>query len=190
LELLEDDKQLQEKQRERISKIGRANRDMVNLTNALLLTARENTDEADIQMCDVCKVVGFAIETSRHLLSKNTLMRITCLANPNIEAERTLLSIVVSNLIRNAFTFTPSGSVTVTVEENSISVKDTGTGIRSEEIGKVFQKHFKGTGSTGSGIGLSLVKRICDRYGWEIIIISSEGNGTSAQLIFRTMPPN
>jgi signal transduction histidine kinase len=184
LELMEDDKQLQEKQQERIAKIGRANSDMVNLTNALLLMARENTDEAYIQTCDVSMVVEVAIESNRHLLSKNTLVTSTSLSNPHIEAERTLLSIVVSNLIRNAFTFTSSGSVTITVDDNSITVKDTGTGIRSEEIGKVFQKHFKGTGSPGSGIGLSLVKRICDRYEWEIILISTEGQGTSAQLIF------
>jgi signal transduction histidine kinase len=63
-------------------------------------------------------------------------------------------------------------------------VTDTGSGIHSEEIGKVFQRHFKGSGSTGSGIGLSLVKRICDKYGWETIIESTEGVGTSAQLIF------
>ena len=70
------------------------------------------------------------------------------------------------------------------MEANALTVHDTGIGIRGEEIGKVFQKHFKGTGSTGSGIGLSLVKRICDRYGWEIIISSTEGQGTTAQLIF------
>ena len=184
LELMEDDKPLQEKQQERIAKIGRANSDMVNLSNALLLMARENTDEAYIQTCDVSKVVEVAIESNRHLLSKNTLVNTACLSNPHIEAERTLLSIVVSNLIRNAFTFTPSGSVVITVDDSSITVKDTGTGIRSEEIGKVFQKHFKGTGSPGSGIGLSLVKRICDRYEWEIILISTEGQGTSAQLVF------
>jgi signal transduction histidine kinase len=184
LELMEDDTQLQEKQQERIAKIGRANSDMVNLTNALLLMARENTDEAVVQTCDVNKVVSNAIEANRHLLSENTSVNLACLAHPNIEAERTLLSIVASNLIRNAFIFTPSGSVSISVADNSITVKDTGSGIRSEEIGKVFQKHFKGTGSTGSGIGLSLVKRICDRYGWEIILISSEGEGTSAQLIF------
>lgn len=185
LELMDDDKQLQEKQLERIAKIGRANSDMVNLSNALLLMARENTDEAYIQACDVSKVVEVAIESNLHLLSKNTSVNTTFLSNPHIEAERTLLSIVVSNLIRNAFTFTPSGSVAITVDDNSITVKDTGTGIRSEEIGKVFQKHFKGTGSPGSGIGLSLVKRICDRYVWEIFLISTEGLGTSAQLIFR-----
>ena len=185
LELMEDDTQLHDKQQERIAKISRANSDMVNLTNALLLMARENTDEAYIQTCDVSKVVSSAIESNRHLLSKNTQITTSYSSNPNIEAERTLLSIVVSNLIRNALTFTTSGSVSVLVDDSSVTVKDTGTGIRSEEIGKVFQKHFKGSGSTGSGIGLSLVKRICDRYGWEIILISSEGQGTSAQLIFK-----
>ncbi|MFA5825936.1 MAG: ATP-binding protein, partial [Gallionellaceae bacterium] len=55
---------------------------------------------------------------------------------------------------------------------------------RGDEISKVFQQHFKGAESTGSGIGLSLVKRICDRYGWETVISSTEGQGTSAQLIF------
>lgn len=184
LELMEDDIRLYEKQQERIAKIGRANSDMVKLTNALLLMAREKRDEADIQNCDVVKVVYDSIESNRHLLSKNTFVEVTCNANPNIEAERTLLSVVVSNLIRNAFVFTPAGNISILVDPGSITVKDTGSGIRSTEIGKVFQKHFKGTGSTGSGIGLSLVKRICERYGWEIIIISTEGQGTSAQLIF------
>jgi signal transduction histidine kinase len=56
-------------------------------------------------------------------------------------------------------------------------------------MGKVFQMHFKGAESAGSGIGLSLVKRICDRYGWEVIIDSLENQGTSAQLIFRSPNP-
>lgn len=188
LELMEDGKQSHDKQQERIAKIGRANSEMVNLTTALLLMARENTDEAVIQTCDVSKVVSAAIEMNRHLLSEETKVEIDCHAHPSIAAERTLLSVVVSNLIRNAFTYTPSGTVLILVEENSLTVSDTGTGIRGEEIGKVFQKHFKGTGSTGSGIGLSLVKRICDRYGWEIIIESTEGQGTSAQLIFGNVP--
>jgi signal transduction histidine kinase len=188
VELMDDGKQSPDKQQERIAKIGRANREMVSLTTALLLMARENTDEAVVQTCDVCKVVSFAIEMNRHLLSDKTSVDLVCHAHPNIAAERTLLSIVVSNLIRNAFTYTPSGSVSISVVDNGLTVSDTGTGIHGEEIGKVFQQHFKGAGSTGSGIGLSLVKRICDRYGWETIIDSSEGQGTSAKLVFGSTP--
>ena len=188
VELMEDGKLLDDKQRERIARIGRANSEMVNLTTALLLMARENTDEALVQTCDVCEVVSAAIEMNRHLLSEKTSVGMVCHARPNIEAERTLLSIVVANLIRNAFTHTPSGTVSISVENNELTISDTGTGIRGEEIGKVFQRNFKGTGSTGSGIGLSLVKRICDRYGWETTIHSVEGQGTSAKLIFSETP--
>jgi signal transduction histidine kinase len=188
LELMEDGKQSPDKQPERIAKIARANLEMVNLTTALLLMARENTDEAMVQPCDVCKVVAAAIEMNRNLLSAQTTVELTCHARPNIAAEHTLLSVVVANLLRNAFTYTPSGTVAVSVEEQHLTVSDTGSGIRGEEIGKVFQQHFRGTGSTGSGIGLSLVKRICNRYGWEIIIDSAEGKGTTAQLVFARAP--
>ena len=188
VELMEDGKQLDEKARERIARISRANSEMVNLTTALLLIARENTDEAVVQTCDVCEVVGAAIEMNRHLLSEKTTVELVCHTQTNIWAERTLLSIVVANLIRNAFMHTPSGEVSITVENSGLTISDTGTGIRGEEIGKVFQRNFKGSGSTGSGIGLSLVKRICDRYGWEIIINSIEGQGTTAQLKFSETP--
>jgi len=143
-----------------------------------------SADEPVIQKCDVCDILSHVVDMHRHLLSAQTSVNLVCRSHPHIEAARTLFGIVVANLIRNAFTCTPAGSVTITVEDNCLTVADTGKGIHSEEIGKVFQRHFKGTGSTGSGIGLSLVKRICDRYGWETIIDSTEGSGTSAQLIF------
>lgn len=188
VELMEEDKQLEGKQQERIARIGRVNSEMVNLTTALLLMSREYTNEAVVQACDVYEVVSVAVEMNRHLLSEKTSVNLVCHAHLNIGAERTLLSIVVANLIRNAFTHTPSGTVSITVDNNGLTVNDTGTGIRGEEIAKVFQRHFTGTGSTGSGIGLSLVKRICDRYGWRTIIDSTEGQGTSAQLIFSSIP--
>lgn len=185
LELMADGKQSEEKRHERIAKIERANRDMVNLTSALLLMARENTDELVMQTCDVYEVVGTSVEMNRHLLSDKTSVEIICHERPHIETERTLLGIVASNLVRNAFTHTPSGTVLITVEKNKVTVSDTGTGIRGDEIGKIFQRHFKGADSTGTGIGLSLVKRICDRYHWETIIDSTEGLGTSVQLVFK-----
>jgi signal transduction histidine kinase len=189
VELMEEDTRLQDKQQERIARIGRATRGMIDMTSALLLMGREDsTDEVVIQKCDVCEIVSHIIDMHRHLLSERTTVNLVCKVHPHIEAERTLFGIVVANLIRNAFTYTPAGSVTITIEEHSLTVTDTGTGIHSDEIGKVFQRHFKGSGSTGSGIGLSLVKRICDKYGWETIIESTEGAGTSAQLIYTSHP--
>ncbi len=185
VELLEDDPRLDGKQRERVARIGRASGEMIELTAALLLMAREESpDEPADSNCDVCDVVRHAIDAHRHLLSEKTAVELDCRSRPRVAAERTLLGIVVANLIRNAFAYTESGKVAIAVEDRCLTVADTGPGIREEEIGKVFQRHFKGSGSTGAGIGLSLVKRICDRYGWETVIDSTEGQGTTAQLFF------
>jgi signal transduction histidine kinase len=185
VELMEEDQHLHDKQKERVDRIGRATRGMIDMTSALLLMGREaNADEPVIQKCDVCEIVAHLVDMHRHLLSTQTEIKLCCNSHPHIAAERTLFGIVVANLLRNAFTFTPSGSITITIEERLLTVTDTGTGIHSEQIGKVFQRHFKGSGSTGSGIGLSLVKRICDRYGWETIINSNQGVGTSVQLLY------
>ncbi|MGV8934896.1 MAG: sensor histidine kinase [Gallionellaceae bacterium] len=185
VELMEEDQQLHDKQKERVDRIGRATRGMIDMTSALLLMGREaSTDEPVIQKCDVCEIVAHLLDMHHHLLSTQTEVNLLCSSHPHIAAERTLFGIVVANLIRNAFTNTPAGLITISVEDKSLTVTDTGIGIHSEQIDKIFQRHFKGSGSTGSGIGLSLVKRICDRYGWETIIDSTEGKGTAAQLIF------
>lgn len=185
VELMEDDPRLDERQKERIARIGRAAKEMIDLTSALLLMAREETSEEPVERdWDVWEVVRHTVETHRYLLSPKTSVELVCRSHPRLAAERTLLGIVVANLIRNAFAYTESGTVSISLEDDRLTVADTGPGIREEEIGRVFQRHFKGPASTGAGIGLSLVKRICDRYGWQIRIESAEGRGTSAQLIF------
>jgi signal transduction histidine kinase len=185
VELMENDSHLDERQHERVVRIGRAVRQMVDLTSALLLMAREQQpDEAAEWSTDVCGVVKEAVNTHRYLVSPQTTVELTCQSRPHLAVERTLLAIVVANLIRNAFSYTKSGKVMISLEEGCLSVADTGPGVPEAEIGKVFQRHFRGSASTGAGIGLSLVKRICDRYGWETIIDSVEGRGTTVQLLF------
>lgn len=189
VELLEDDPRLDERQHQRIDRIGRAARQMISLTSALLLMAREShPDEASEQDCDVWDVVSEAVESHRYLLNPHTQVEAACLSRPRLAAERTLLGIVVANLIRNAFTYTESGTVSLTLDQHCLTVTDTGSGIQEEEIDKVFERHFKGSASTGTGIGLSLVKRICDRYGWQAEIASSAGQGTTIRLVFTPLP--
>ncbi len=185
VELVEAEAGLDDKMKGRIARIGRANREMIDITAALLLMAREEAaEEAVTQHCDVWDVVSNAIETHRHLLSSRTEMVLDCRSGVHVSAERTLLGIVVSNLIRNAFAYTQSGAVLISLGEEGLVVTDTGSGISGEEVGRVFERYFKGAESTGSGIGLSLVKRICDRYGWRAEMQSTLGKGTSVRLVF------
>ena len=185
VELMAEDERLDDKQKERIRRIGRANREMIDMTSALLLMAREETaEEPVVQQCDIWDVVSGAVETYRHLLNPGTDVELVCTQRTQVAAERTLLTIVISNLIRNAFAYTLSGKVTIRLDGQGLTVSDTGSGISGEEIGKVFERLYKGADSAGTGIGLSLVKRICDRYGWKTEILSSLGKGTTVKLSF------
>jgi signal transduction histidine kinase len=83
-----------------------------------------------------------------------------------------------------------AGTVTVEVESDSLVVTDTGVGIAGAHIERVFERHYRGEGSSGSGIGLALVKRICDTCGWAIVLDSRQGVGTIARLLFHPPRPS
>lgn len=184
-EVLQADDSLSDWQRTRLERIERAARETSGLIAALLSLAREDTDAATRADCDVAAVAREAVEKHRYLLSgKNVRLELEIDAQPTLAAEKVLLSIVLDNLVRNALAFTDAGVVKIRVEATRVVVTDTGRGIGAEERRHIFQRHYKGSGSQGVGIGLSLVKRICDRYGWEIAIESREGEGTVAELMF------
>lgn len=189
VELLEGDARLDERQRDRLARIGRAARQMTDLTHSLLLMAREGSPREPLHKdCDVWEVLRETVDSHRYLASSRTTLSVSDDAHPHLAAERTLLGVVVANLIRNALTYTDAGSVSVRLAADRLTVADTGSGIPGEDIDKVFDRYFKGSDSTGEGIGLSLVKRICERYGWQILIDSVPGRGTTAQLIFASSP--
>jgi signal transduction histidine kinase len=160
---------------------------MAELIRALLLMAREENAETRAEVsCHAAGVVRECVERHRHLIrTRATQVQLEIMADPHLPAEPILLSIIVGNLVRNAFAHTEAGQVFIHLEADRLNVKDTGVGIKSEEIGRIFQRYHKGAASQGQGIGLSLAKRICDRYGWTITIESREGQGTEASLVFK-----
>lgn len=186
VDVLEADPALSDRQRQRLSRIARAVRDMSELTAALLIMAREPRREGlGEETCSLREAVLHTVETHRHLMEgRPARLELDLRADPRLAVEPILLGIVIGNLIRNAFSYTEQGVVTVRLLPDRLVVADTGIGIRTEELARVFQRYYRGATSQGAGIGLSLVKRICDRYGWRVQIDSRENEGTTAQLIF------
>lgn len=185
VEVLEQDKTLSAKQTERLSRIRRAAQDMIDLTAALLLMGREHQHSADEQPCQVAEVALACAEKHRHLIGDRPIrMEVKLNAEPSLIVERPLLEIVIGNLIRNALFNTKSGVVLLRLEADRLIVQDTGVGMRPEELARALERYYKGASSTGAGVGLSLVKRICDRYGWRVSLDSQEGRGTTAEIDF------
>ncbi len=90
---------------------------------------------------------------------------------------------VFYNLIRNAYQALPgeNGHITIRTRANDyeyiISIQDNGTGISPEHMGAIFEP-YRTTKSSGSGLGLLIVRRIVREHGGEIAIESEENQGT------------
>ncbi|MDO9386357.1 MAG: HAMP domain-containing sensor histidine kinase [Thiobacillus sp.] len=183
-EVLLDDDQLNDKQKARVQRIERAARDMAELGTALLLMAREDHAQPG-GGCQVAAVVEDAVERQHHVLgSKPVAVDVQTDPALVVAADCGLVDILVSNLVRNAFSYTDAGSVTIHQDSRSLVISDTGRGIPADAIDQAFLRHFRDMASTGAGIGLSLVKQICDRYGWQVRLESGEQQGTTVTVVF------
>ena len=99
------------------------------------------------------------------------------------EAEATLL---FGNLIGNAIKYSSAKSkIEIVLKENTLTIKDEGIGIEETQQKKIFEKFKRGTEySGGFGVGLSIVKRICDDYGIDVSVESKVDSGTIFRLLF------
>ena len=104
----------------------------------------------------------------------------------NFDPEK--LEIVLSNLLSNAFKYTPDdGSIDVVAEAGehcvSIRVQDTGTGIDADELRHIFEPFYqasrhRNSRTAGTGIGLSLVHELVKKHNGDITVISTPGEGS------------
>ena len=102
-----------------------------------------------------------------------------------IEADRTLIEVVLTNLIENALKYSKD-DIHVIIKEGRISVVDSGTGISSSDISKVTKKFYRsGTQSwdNSMGLGLSIVKSILALHGTELEIESKKEKGSTFSFV-------
>jgi len=190
VEVLEDDAGLNESQRNRLARIDRASYDMTELTSALLRMSREESGlTTPPDNCSIASVVRESVEKYRSLDGAIAIaIDLNIVDAPLLPVEKGLATVVVDNLIGNAILHAQSSQVHVCLERSRLVISDTGKGIDKADLERIFQRHYRGPDSQGSGIGLSLVKRVCDLHGWDIVIDSTPGLGTAAQLFFGKRP--
>ena len=91
---------------------------------------------------------------------------------------------VLSNLLSNAVRHTMAGgSVEVRVVNGDVDVRleirDTGEGMPPEQLARAFERFYKGTGSHGSGLGLTIARNLVRLHGGEMTAVSAVGRGTT-----------
>ncbi|OQK16265.1 histidine kinase [Methyloprofundus sedimenti] len=166
--------------------IARTVRDMESLIETLLLLAREESSplpEENIIVNDLLKTL---IEQLQRTINKP---QIQIIIEENqllvIKAPEKVLSILLTNILKNAFSYTEKGQILISIDTLQLNICDSGVGIPADKLQKVFDSFYRvSCDNKGHGLGLAIVKRLCDRFGWSLKVHSKLNEGTCVSVIF------
>lgn len=168
LELLTDDPSLTEKQLVQLSEVKQSLMRMTHLNKSLLMLTRiENHQYKQAESISFQALTATIIEDLSDLIAFKEL-EITVKEDSDFQVEmnKDLATVLVSNLLRNAIKYTEKGrEIQVRLEENCFQVKNTAKDRIRLDPNKIFQRFHKGQqDATSTGLGLAIVKSIADSY--------------------------
>lgn len=185
VELLLSKPEVDEKTRARLQRIQRAEQQCTDLISALLLLSR---NERGHGATDVAKIAEQLLDAHRTQLGGKPLtLRIEGERGLVVDAPESAVNVALGNLIGNAVKYTAQGEVIVRLRDNGVEVIDSGPGLSAEDAARLFERGYRGTHaehSQGGGIGLSIVRRLCALYGWNVRVLPGEQHGVVATLTF------
>ncbi len=181
-----------EKQEEDMNTIISESNRLTNLVNDILELSKMETVEEELKLeefdlietiYDVLKRYEVLTETEKY-----DFEFIHSHKNIKVFADKKKIEQVLYNLINNAINYTgDDNKVTIRVikkDNVTVEIKDTGKGIKKEEIPYIWDKYYKNKKKhkrnlVGTGLGLSIVKKILEQHSFPYGVISKEGKGTT-----------
>lgn len=149
----------------------------------------------DFEETDITSWMEQTLTNMRHKHSQKGIKFDYFIADdiPQFAIDKNAIKLAINNLLDNAIKFS-AGKVVVEimVEKNEHSllfkVRDNGIGIHKEDMNKIFDKFYRGKNApghitTGTGLGLTLVKQIIEAHGGEVFVESKVGEGSTFTLI-------
>jgi signal transduction histidine kinase len=181
--------ELSEEQKNIIQRSSKRLSDLLNLISNMIDFSRVDFAEFRTEEVSLMKVLEDCTETMRPLAVEKGLQLSVALPRqlPTIIGNAGRLKQVMTNLLSNAIKFTSSGGITVRAKDEKdhlrVDVIDTGVGIPTEDLPKVFDGFYKGLNmeKRGAGLGLSISKKIIEGHGGKIWATSptpETGKGT------------
>lgn len=173
---------------------------LTTISNDLLILSAAESEAPRRVPCDLAEIAARAVEDLRAKADVKKLSltyegpsALPLMANP------TQLTQVLLNLVDNAINYTSEGSVTVRLAEAegwaTIRVEDTGIGIGSEHLRRIFERFYRvdkarSRSTGGTGLGLAIVKHIVESHGGKVSVESLLNRGSTFTVsIPITAPP-
>jgi PAS domain S-box-containing protein len=181
-----------DEQKRQLTMVHDSSKHLLGLINDLLDLSRIESGRMDLHETrfTVGGIVGEVIDQMRPLAEAKSLRLEADLDDPEVEisSDRKKVYQVLLNLVGNAVKFTEKGHVRISTQSNgnqlTVSVTDTGIGIREEQLGNLFQAFRQVDGSArrvyeGTGLGLYLCQQLLKLLGGEIRVESDFGKGSN-----------
>lgn len=154
------------------------------LTSRLLQFVRPEAFAGHIERLDAGEVATSCVDLIRHMMKGPPIgIELDCQATRCVRISRGELQQVVVNLLTNAIHAMPEGgTLTIATRDRephgvTLHVRDTGHGIRAEDVPNVFNPFFTTRKQQGTGLGLSISYALVEQYGGRITVRSTVGQG-------------
>ena len=169
--------------RGQLERIRRSAREMDHLVTLLLALAK---DPAKLTRANeplaLHLLLPEIVEDHRHLTAgKSLTLALAPLPECGIQAPPGIVRAAVGNLLRNAIENSDHGVIDIALDAaGTVTIRDPGHGLSPEQISAIYLRMARGGGD--SGIGLDLIARLCEHFGWRLALHPNDGRGTIAVL--------
>jgi signal transduction histidine kinase len=175
------------KRQRTVERMARTIRDMEALVETLLILARETESKLSWSSVVLNDSIAEIFDQVKRAVPKDEVQTgIKATGLLEVDAPERVLAIVFTNLLRNAMTYTSAGRVDVLIDARGVSVKDTGCGMSEADLERMFEPFYRGhdRSNEGYGLGMAIVRRLCNRFGWQLHADSELGVGTEIRVEF------
>ncbi len=180
--------------RKRIDKVKQSAQQLLGLVNQILEFRKTETRNRQLTVTygDFSRCVE-EIGTRFRDLNVDKTVSFVVSVEPGVKLwyDEEAVTIILNNLLSNARKYTPSGKIVLSlqreVDKVAVAVSDTGCGISEEDQRHIFDRYYQVKGphqASGTGVGLALVKNLCDLHHVALALSSEPGRGSEFRLVF------
>ena len=157
----------------------------------LELSKLESKEVKEIESLNLKEIIEDIISSNEVLIKQKNIKITANLKDFYINSSFEDIQKLLSNIISNAINYNNiNGEIELILKDNSFICKDTGIGIKKEDLPRIFERFYRVDKSrskenSGTGLGLAIVKHICLNYHYKIKVDSKFGLGTTFTITFK-----